>query len=103
MGFVVTIHFSPDGSLVGYTWYDGVRGGDDLRRVMLDGSAAPPFPYRTDEWPHLALAGWSADGERMLMLVKTGPLASETRHMGLMSVTSGAMGMSATNASRDRR
>ena len=40
MGFVVTIHFSPDGSLVGYTWYDGVRGGDDLRRVMLDGSQA---------------------------------------------------------------
>lgn len=91
MGFVVTIHFSPDGRLVGYTWYDGVRGGDDLRRVMLDGSAAPPFPYRSDEWPHLALAGWSADGERMLMLVKTGPLASETRHMGLMSVTSGAI------------
>jgi len=88
-GFVVSIVFSPDETLVAYTWYDGER--DDLRRVMLDGSAAPRFSYRSDEWPHLALVGWSSDGEHMLLAVKTGPLSSETLHFGLMSVANGSI------------
>ena len=88
-GFVVSVTFSPDSRMVAYTWYNGVR--DDQRLIMLDGSAAPPFPYRHDEWPHSALVGWSPDGRQMLVAVKTGPLDRQTLHIGLMSVADGSM------------
>lgn len=88
-GFVVSTASSPDGSVVGYTWYNGVH--DELRQISLDGSAAPRFPYRSDEWPHLALMAWSPDGKQMLLAVKTGPRDRETRHIGLMSLADGSI------------
>lgn len=86
-GFLVSAVFSPDSKVVGYTWYNGVR--DDLRFIMLDGSPGPSIPYRSNEWPHLAMVAWSSDGKQILMALKSGPRARQTRHIGLMSVPEG--------------
>jgi Tol biopolymer transport system component len=88
-GFIVSAVFSPDSRVVGLTWYNGVR--DDLREIMLDGSTGTRIPYRSDEWPHLAMVAWSRDGQQMLMALKSGPRARQTRHIGVMSVQDGSI------------
>ncbi len=93
--FALDSLISPDGRLVAYTWCNRERRFD-LRLVRLDGSGSRVLQAAREK-EYVRPAGWSPDGEHVLVVV-TGP--GLLSRIGLVSVADGSVRVLKTLDSR---